>query len=260
MSNRAFVNWERDGAIATITLNNPPMNAVSQQLARELKECVEEIAADKEVVVVIVTGAGDRAFCAGADIKEFPNFLNANSRQFVENIHESINALDDLPKPTIAAINGWALGGGLEIAMACDLRVAAENAQMGQPEIKLGVIPGGGGTQRLTRLIGEPWAKEINFTGDPITAADAYRLGLVNRIVPRGEAYQVARGLAETIAARSGAALALIKRAMDEGIDKSLKDGLKVERDRFVESFRLEDAREGVDAFINKRPPAFKHR
>ena len=260
MAERTLVNWEHDGGVATITLNNPPMNPLSQQLARELKECVQEIAADDRVIVAILTGAGERAFCAGADIKEFPNFLNEGSRGFVENIHDAINALGDLPKPTIAAINGFALGGGLETAMACDLRVAAENAQLGQPEIKLGVIPGGGGTQRLPRLVGEALAKEINFTGDPVTAAEAHRIGLVNRVTPRGEAYRVARELADTIAARSGAALALIKKAMDEGIDKPLKEGLKVERDRFVESFRLEDAREGVDAFVNKRAPSFKHR
>ena len=260
MAERTLVNWERDGGVATITITNPPMNAVSQQVARELKKCVQEIEADDQVIVAILTGAGDRAFCAGADIKEFPKVLDGDARSFVENIHDAVNTLDDLPKPTIAAINGFALGGGLEIAMACDLRVAADNAQLGQPEIKLGVIPGGGGTQRLPRLVGEALAKEINYTGDPVTAAEAHRIGLVNRVTPRGEAYRVARELADTIAARSGAALALIKKAMDEGIEKSLKDGLKVERDRFVESFKLADAREGVDAFINKRAPSFKHR
>lgn len=261
-SERKYVSWTKDeNGVATLVVDNPPMNVLSGAVSDELKQCVEEIGVDPDVVAVVVTGAGERAFMAGADIKEFPQMMTpGGAKSGAERIHAALNALDFLPKPTIAAIHGYALGGGLELALACDIRVAAENAQLGVPEIKLGLFPGGGGTQRLPRLIGEGKAKELMYTGDPVKAEEALRIGLVNRVVPAGEDVKAAQELARTIASRAGVALSLIKRAVDQGTQKTLLEGLQLERELFDKVFQTEDVREGVDAFINKRPAKFKHR
>lgn len=261
-SERKYVNWSKDeNMVATLVIDNPPMNVLSGAVCTELKQCVEEIAADPGVVAVVVTGAGERAFMAGADIKEFPQMMTpGGAKAGAERIHAALNALDFLPKPTIAAIHGYALGGGLELALACDIRVAGEEAQLGVPEIKLGLFPGGGGTQRLPRLIGEGKAKLLMFTGDPVKADEALRIGLVDRVVPKGEDVKVAQELAKTIASRAGVSLGLIKQAVDRGTQVTLEQGLELERELFDKVFQTEDVREGVDAFINKRPAKFKHR
>lgn len=261
-SQRTYVDWTKDeNLVATLVVNNPPMNVLSGTVAAELKQCVEEIAADPGVVAVVVTGAGERAFMAGADIKEFPQMMKpGGAKAGAQATHAALNALDFLPKPTIAAIHGFALGGGLELALACDIRVAGEDAKLGVPEIKLGLFPGGGGTQRLPRLIGEGKAKLLMYTGDPVSADEALRIGLVDRVVPKGEDIKAAQELAKLIATRAGASLSLIKQAVDQGTQKTLKEGLEIELDLFDKVFQTEDVKEGVDAFINKRQANFKHR
>ena len=259
---RELVNWASERGVATLVLNNPPVNVVTLQLARELGECLAELAADPEVRVVVVTGAGSKAFCAGSDIKEFLELMDpvvAVDRKMAKE-NRVYDALDNLPKPTIAAINGLALGGGAEIALCCDLRVMDEGTKIGFPECKLGVFPGSGGTQRLPRLVGEALAKELMFTGDPIDAQRAYEIGLINRMAPAGEALVVAQQLAATIAERSGVAVQCIKEAVDYGLIAGEAAGQSLALQLIARAFGSEDIKEGVKAFLEKRPPKFLHR
>jgi enoyl-CoA hydratase/carnithine racemase len=230
-------------------------------MVAELDACFSALAADAEVVVALITGQGERAFCAGFDIKEFPRMMAPGGAEVLASqLHTSFLKIDYLGKPTIAAVNGLALGGGLELAMTCDLRIVATNAQLGQPEIKLGLFPGAGGTQRLPRLVGEGVAKELMYVGDPISADEAYRIGLANKVVPAGEALTAAKQLGQTIASRAGVALRYIQQAVDRGAGTTLEEGLRIEADLFAKVFQTEDVREGVEAFITKRTPQFKHR
>lgn len=258
-----LVKLSKEENIALITIENGPMNVLSQEVFRQLDEACEAVSADPEVVVAIVTGAGERAFMAGADIKEFPESMELTPEQMEQHTlagHATLNKLDFLNKPTIAAVNGLAFGGGCELAMTCDIRIADEQALFGLPEIKLGLFPGGGGTQRLPRLVGEAKAKELMFTGDPISAQEAKAIGLVNQVVSKGEALKAAKKMAQTISQRSLPALQFIKQAVDQGLDLSLKAGVKNEARLFAKVFQTEDVREGVAAFIEKRTPKFKHR
>ena len=256
-----MIRLEKEGPLAIVTLTNPPLNVLHPQMVAELEACFSALATDAEVVVGIITGQGDRAFCAGFDIKEFPRMMAPGGAEALAyQLHTGFLKIDALGKPTIAAVNGLALGGGLELAMTCDLRIVAENAQLGQPEIKLGLFPGAGGTQRLPRLVGEGVAKELMYIGDPIGAAEAYRIGLANKVVPAGEALMAARQIGQTIASRAGVALRYIQQAVDRGLGTTLEEGLKIEADLFAKVFQTEDVREGIEAFINKRPPHFKHR
>ncbi|MDI3328970.1 MAG: enoyl-CoA hydratase [Alicyclobacillaceae bacterium] len=261
MTQRTKVQWTKEEGYAVITIDNPPLNVMSEAVARELGECVEEVAADGEVVAVIVTGAGTKAFMAGADIKEFPSRMKPGAAGAMSReLQKVLNRLDDLEKPTIAAILGYALGGGCELALACDIRIAGKSAQLGLPEIKLGLFPGAGGTQRLPRLVGEAKAKELMFTGDPISAEEALRIGLVNRVVPDDQVMEAAKDLAKTIASRTLVSLSRIKRLVDQGLERPLKEALEYEADLFDEVFQTEDVKEGVQAFLEKRAPKFKHR
>lgn len=256
-----MIRLAKEGPLAMITLTNPPLNVLHPQMAMELDACFTALASDPDVVVALITGSGDRAFCAGFDIKEFPAIMQPGAAEkLAQLLHSSFGKIDHLGKPTIAAVNGLALGGGLELAMTCDIRIVAEHAQLGQPEIKLGLLPGAGGTQRLPRLVGEGIAKEIMYSGDPISAAEAYRIGLANRVVPGDELLTVARQLGQKIAGMSGVALRYIQQAVDRGLDTTLDAGLQIEADAFTKVFQTEDVKEGVDAFIKKRPPRFKHR
>ena len=256
-----MIHLEHDGPLAIVTLTNPPLNVLHPHMIAELDACCTRLATDADVVAVIVTGQGERAFCAGFDIKEFPGLMAPGAAERLTRVlHASLNKLAHLGKPTIAAVNGLALGGGLELSMACDLRIVAANAQMGQPEIKLGLLPGAGGTQRLPRLVGAGIAKELMYTGDPISAEEAYRIGLANRVVPAGEALAAARQMGQTIAGMAGVALRYIQEAVDRGLDTTLEAGLQIEADLFAKVFQTEDVREGVEAFINKRKPNFRHR
>nr|WP_263326647.1 enoyl-CoA hydratase [Neobacillus sp. Marseille-Q6967] len=258
-----LVHLEKTGGIAVVTIDNPPMNVLSGQVVRELGEVFTDIANDSSVVVAILTGAGNRAFMAGADIKEFPSWLGLGKEELKEinmNSHKVLNFIDDLPKPTIAVLNGITFGGGCELALTCDIRIAEQHAKLGLPEVKLGLFPGGGGTQRLSRLIGPSKAKELMFLGDPITADEALSLGLVNKVAASGEGMQAALEMAKKMAGYSLQALSRIKKAVNEGVDTSFDAGIEIEADLFAEVFATEDVKEGVAAFIEKRSPSFKHR
>ena len=253
----------KENGIAVIVLDNGPMNVMCKEMIRQLDEVFEAIAADPEVIAVVLTGSGERAFMAGADIKEFPNQMKLSEEEMVGyslKVHTTLNKLDFLNRPTIAAVNGVAFGGGCELALLCDIRIAEEHALFALPEIKLGLLPGGGGTQRLPRLIGEARAKEMMYTGDPITAQKAQEIGLVNQVVPKGEGLATAKKLAQIISQRSLPVLQFIKEAVDKGTQLSLEEGLKVEAKLFAKVFQTEDIKEGVAAFIEKRGANFKHR
>lgn len=256
-----MIRLEKDGPLAIVTLTNPPLNVLHPHMVAELDACFTGLATDPDVVVAILTGQGERAFCAGFDIREFPNLMApGGAERLARALHASLGKITHVGKPTIAALNGLALGGGLEVSMACDIRIVAATAQLGQPEIKLGLFPGAGGTQRLPRLVGAGIAKELLYLGEPISAAEAYRIGLANKVVPAGEALAAARQMGQTIAGMAGVALRYIQEAVNLGLDTTLEAGLQIEADLFAKVFQTEDVREGVEAFINKRQPNFRHR
>ncbi|MGH2670491.1 MAG: enoyl-CoA hydratase-related protein [bacterium] len=251
----------REKRIVTVTLNRPKqLNAINQTMTRELDQLAADLEADADAGVVIFTGAGERAFLAGADITEFQGLTPIEALGFGQRIQRLYSRLEALPQVTIAAVNGFALGGGCELVQCCDLVVAAETARFGQPEINLGVTPGAGGTQRLARLTGLHRAKELNFLGEMIDAQEAHRIGLVNRVVSADRLMTEARALAEKLLAKSPAALRLIKEAMNEGYDLDLPKGLAIEAKAWAVAFSTEDRAEGVAAFLEKRKPAFKGR
>ncbi|SDN69191.1 Enoyl-CoA hydratase/carnithine racemase [Paenibacillus sp. yr247] len=251
----------KENRIAVVTIDHPPLNVLSRKVIGELHDTFLELRDDSDTVVVILTGAGNRAFAAGADIKEFPQLIGQDGvRDFVLDNHQVLNDIDSFPKPTIAVLNGVVFGGGCELALTCDLRIAEEHAQIALPEITLGLFPGWGGTQRLPRLIGEARAKEMMFTGEPVTAAVAERIGLVNKVAASGEGLQEAKRLAAKIARHSLQALSRIKQAVDYGLDHTVAEGIDREAELFDEVFQTEDVREGVQAFIEKRKPIFRNR
>jgi len=257
------IQVRKDDQVAFLTINNPPVNALNTEIVADLLRNLEVLAKDNEVRVLVITGAGDKAFVAGADIKEFPNLFEGGpgaAAKFAIGIHKVFNYLDNFPKPTIASVHGLALGGGCELALACDLRIAADSAQLGLPEIKLGLFPGGGGTQRLPRLVGEAKAKELMYLGDPISAQEALNIGLANKMVPLHELSGAVMNIAQKLASRPGVALSLIKQAVDRGAGTSLEEGLKIEADLFDRVFLTEDVKEGVSAFLEKRNAKFKHK
>lgn len=253
---------EIDGGVAVVTLNNPPLNLVTLELTRELNALVARLAEDPSVRVLVLTGSGEKAFCAGSNITEFPDMMAAGAvvpkKLALEN--EAYSRVDDFPKPTIAALNGLAYGGGLELAICCDLLVAEAGGRIALPEIKLGVFPGSGGTVRVTRRIGEGRAKEMMFFGEPIAVETAKDWGLINRVVPKGEALKVALAMAHKLAAQPNVALQMCKQAVDAAFDTTedkAVDASLVLSDRV---FSTEDCAEGVRAFFAKEPPRFKHR
>ena len=253
---RQFVSWSAQDGLATLTIDRPPLNPLSHQVKAELSECLEEIAADQRIRCVVVHGAGGRAFSVGADIKEFPEITaRREGRQHAVQEHTLYNRIDFFPVPTIAAIEGHCLGGGLELALACDLRVASESARLGLPEVKLGVFPAGGGTERLPRLLGEARARELIYTGEPVDAREAWRLGLVNRVAPAGQALTTAQELGRTIAARPALTLRTVKAVMDRGLGMDLLQAQQVSLQAITRLFHSEAVREGVTAFLEKRPP-----
>lgn len=252
---------ERSDGIATVTLNRPKaLNAINREMTRELAQVAEECERDPAVRVVIITGAGDRAFLAGADISEFQGVTPLEALGFSQRIQALYTRIERLPQPTIAAVNGFALGGGCELTQVCDLVIASETARFGQPEVNLGILPGAGGTQRLARLVGRHRAKEICLTGDMLDAHEAYRIGLVNRVVPPDRLMAEARAVAERLREKSAATLRLIKEAIDEGYDLALEAGLAVEAKAWAIAFATEDRTEGVAAFLEKRKANFKGR
>ncbi|MFB7640850.1 enoyl-CoA hydratase/isomerase family protein [Peribacillus butanolivorans] len=258
---RNLVRVEKENKLAIVTIDNPPLNVISKNVFKGLLEVFTELEEDNETVAVLITGAGDIAFAAGADIKEFPQMMgNPNMKETVRESHAILNKIDYFPKPTIAVLNGMTLGGGCELALACDLRVAEAQVQIGLPEVKLGLFPGAGGTQRLSRLVGNAKAKEIIFTGDSLNAKEAEKIGLVNKVVEQGCGLTEAKNLASRMTRHSLQALSRIKKAINEGSESTLEQGLEIETNLFEEIFQTEDVKEGVSAFLDKRKPAFLHR
>ncbi len=252
------IKVETKDAIAVITINRPDkLNALNTQVHLEGVAALDELKNDDGVRVVVFTGAGDKAFIAGADISEFAGKTSVTQRAVFQE-RTLFNTIDTFPKPVIAMINGFALGGGCELALACDLRLASENAKLGQPEINLGIIPGGGGTQRLTRLIGEGNAMELILTGDMIDAEEAFDLGLVNHVYPSDELVEETMKIASKIASKSPIALQMAKEAVKTASRSTLDEGLRREIDLFSVCFSSEDKEEGVAAFLEKRNPDFK--
>jgi enoyl-CoA hydratase/carnithine racemase len=248
--------------VAVVTLNNPPLNLVTLELTRRLNETVATLAADPAARVLVLTGSGSKAFCAGSDIKEFPSMMDAGvvvpKKLALEN--EAYSRVDDFPKPTIAALNGLAFGGGLELAVCCDLIVAEAGQLVALPEIKLGVFPGSGGTVRVTRRIGEGRAKEMMFFGEPITVETALAWGLINRVVPRGAALATALEMARTLAAKPTVALQMCKQSADLAFDTSEEAAVRASLALSDKAFASADCKEGVRAFFAKQPPRFTHR
>ncbi len=250
--------------VACLTLLNPPLNLVSLELTRTLSDTLDRLAEDAAVRVLVVTGAGPgaRAFCAGSHIGEFHDYMAPGAVLEKKLVFENATytKLDDFPKPTIAAVNGLAYGGGLEMAVCCDILIAADTARLALPEIKLGVFPGSGGTVRVTRRIGEGRAKEMMFVGEPIDAATAMSWGLVNRVVPATDVLAEAMALAGTIAARPGKALQLCKRSIEDGLELDRDEALRRALALSDAAFTSDDCREGVRAFLAKEPPQWTHR
>lgn len=257
-----FVTTDHEGAVALVTIDNPPMNALSAALLEELEAELDRLDADTETRAIILLGAGDRAFVAGADIKEFPALREAGGGEggAARGLHAVGRRMDAAHTPFVAAIKGYCLGGGLELAMCCDVRICADDAQLGQPEIKLGLIPGGGGTQRLPRLVGLGRANLLNLGGEFIDAATAHTWGLVEQVVPRDELISVATAVAAGFASRSPHAVAVIRELARTTRDLSLEEGLRREADAFRRCLLSEDGQEGVAAFVEKREPKFTGR
>ncbi len=250
-----------EGGVATITLNRPQqMNALNRQMFRELDEAFDEVAADPAARLLVITGAGDRAFAAGADIREFVGMGPLAALDFSRNAQRIYRKLETMPKPTIAAVNGFALGGGCELMMACDMAYAADTARMGQPEITLGIIPGAGGTQRLPRLVGKQKAKELEMTGDMVPAEEALRLGLVCKVVPAADLMAEVQKLCEKLLSKGDVALRMAKEAIEAGMQVDLTTGMEIEAKAWSVCFTTEDYAEGVKAFLEKRKANFKGR
>lgn len=251
-----LVHYETDEAVALITLDRPKVNALSPELIAELIAAVDE-AADPTVRAVVVTGSPH--FAAGADIAFFERAMEsgASPADLGRQLSEAARRIEDLPKPVIAAVVGYALGGGLELAMACDFRILAEDAQVGQPETRLGIIPGAGGTQRLPRLVGLARARDMIYSGRMVGAAEAQDMGLADRVVPAPELLETALSVAGEWALGPTVAIGLAKRAINGGLGLSLEAGLSVEAEAFAEAFDTADAAEGIGAFLAKRQPEF---
>jgi len=245
--------------IAKITFNRPEvLNALNSDLLKEFSHALDEITADEDVRGLILTGAGEKSFIAGADIREFPTFNALKAKSFSEMGHSLMNKLQELPIPVIAAVNGFALGGGCEIAMACDFIYASENAMFGLPEITLGIIPGFGGTQRLSRLIGMSMAKEMIFTGKMISADVAKGIGMVNKVCPLEKLMDEVITTTKTIASKGKVSVRAAKQAINNGVNIDLSTGCRIEIDAFALCFTSLDAKEGALAFLEKRKADFK--
>ncbi|MCU0491575.1 MAG: enoyl-CoA hydratase-related protein [Chloroflexaceae bacterium] len=266
MSDYQFLKLNVQFKVGVLTIDRPPVNALNADVLRELDRMLDEIAANSEIKALVVTGAGQQVFIAGADINTFAEIGALPDKAQV--VQEAVNyaklgqevflKLDRLSIPTIAAVNGACVGGGMELAMACDIRYAADNARLGQPEIGLGIIPGWGGTQRLPRIVGEGRALELILTGDTIPAPEALRIGLVNKVVPAAQLLRECQGLARKLAEKSRVATSAALRAVTGGTTLSIEDGLALERQQFETMSLSEDMREGIGAFLQKRRPEFK--
>ena len=258
---RKYVSRTLEDKIAVVTIDNPPMNPLSDEPRAELDAVFDELGDNIEnVLVVILTGAGEKAFVAGADIKVFPSLNPEIARCRLKMGKARFLEIENFDRPVICAINGFCLGLGLELAMCCDIRIAADHATLGQPEINVGVIPGAGGTQRLPRLVGEGIAKELIYTGRFIDAQEAARIGLVNKVVPGDALMREALDMARVIAGKPALAIRAAKEAIHQGLSMGLEQGLDIEIDRWSYLCGTEDQKEGAAAFIEKRKPVFTGR
>ncbi len=248
-----------ENGIATITFNRPEvLNALNEASLHEFSNALDAVASDEDIRVLVLTGAGEKSFIAGADITEFLRFNVLKAKLFAETGHGVVNRLQELPIPVIAAVNGFALGGGCEVILGCDFIYAAENAMFGLPEINLGIIPGFGGTQRLPRLVGKNIAKEMIFTGKMISAAEAHAVGLVNTVCSQDQLMGEVMKTAATMASKGRASLRSAKQAINSGLDADLKTGCRIEVDAFAICLSSSDAKEGTQAFLEKRKANFK--
>jgi enoyl-CoA hydratase len=251
--------FEKKGAIAYVTVNRPKvLNALNMATMEELRAAFHDIKHDSGIRVVIMTGAGEKAFIAGADISELAKHDAVSGKEYTHRGQSVLNLIENLGKPVIACINGFALGGGCEIAMACTMRLASENAKLGQPEVKLGIIPGYGGTQRLPRLVGKGIAMQLVLAGEMINAQEAHRIGLVNEVVPAAELIPHAEAIAQKIIANAPLAVQYAMEAVNKGMEMTLAEGLYLEAVLFAVACASEDKKEGTTAFLEKRPPQFK--
>lgn len=249
---------EYEGSTAIIKINRPnALNALNRKVFEELGAVLDEMQGAVTPKVVIITGVGDRAFVAGSDITDMKDLTSFESRGFANLAGKTINKVENLDRPVIAAINGFALGGGCELAMACDIRIASDTAKLGQPEINLGIIPGSGGTQRLPRLVGPSKAKQLIFTGELIDANAALAIGLVDKVVPHGQLMEEAKKLASLIAGKPRIALEMAKSSVNRGLDVDLRTALNYEIECFAQCFASDDQKEGVKAFLEKRKANF---
>jgi enoyl-CoA hydratase/carnithine racemase len=250
--------YEKREGIGYVTLNRPEkLNALNQKVMAELRSCFEAIQKDDQVKAVILTGAGEKAFVAGADINELAVQTPIEGKETSRAGQQILDSIENLGKPVIAAVNGYTFGGGCELAMACTLRIASENARFGQPEVKLGLIPGYAGTQRLSRLVGKGRALEIILSGEPVTAQEAYRIGLVNQVVPAKDLMAAAEGLARKIMANGPVAVKLALEAVNHGMEMTQREGEDLEATLFGLCCTTSDMKEGTRAFLEKRPAKF---
>jgi enoyl-CoA hydratase/carnithine racemase len=253
MTNPRYVTLDVKGAVGTVRLDRPPMNALDAATQDQLKEVAEEASARSDVRAVVLWG-GEKVFAAGADIKEMQAMSYADMAERVHLLQGAFTAVARIPKPVVAAVTGYALGGGCELALCADIRIAAENARLGQPEILLGLIPGAGGTQRLSRLVGPSRAKDLIFSGRHVKAEEALRIGLVDQVVPADEVYAAAYAWAEKLAAGPALALRAAKEAVDRGLETDLETGLAIERGLFAGLFATEDREIGMRSFVEEGP------
>jgi enoyl-CoA hydratase/carnithine racemase len=243
--------------VAKLTLNNPPLNLVTLEMTEQLMDALEELEGDEAVRAIVVTGAGDRAFCAGSDVKEFADVRDRVVEKKLARENEAFGRFESLSKPTVAAIEGLAYGGGCEISMACDLRITGEGARFALPEVRIGVVPGSGGLFRLPELVGPARAMELMYLGESIDASEAERLGLVNEVVPDGEALPRALDVARSISRQPKEAVVAIKRGVRESLHSSREDSVRLTLELSDHLFRTEDCAEGILAFFEKRKPRF---
>lgn len=254
-----FIKIDIENYIATITINRPDvLNAMNKVVVAELKKALEDCVKNVAAGVIVITGAGKKAFIAGADIKAMQKMSGREALEFGREGQEMTMVIENSPKPVIAAINGFALGGGCEIALACDMRIASENAKFSQPEVALGIIPGWGGTQRLPRLIGKGRAIEMIAGGAMINAEEALRIGLVNHVVPQPELMEKVHSLAKSILKNGPAAVGAALKCIHKGFDEPLENGLDIELNAFAELFETDEQREGTAAFVKKIKPNFR--
>lgn len=250
---------QKEDRVAIVTVNRPKvLNALNKDTLQELKDCFAQLKNDDGIRVVVITGAGEKAFVAGADIAYMAKMDALTSREWSQFAQEVMDFIAYFPKPVVAAVNGYALGGGNELAMACDIRIAADNAKFGQPEINLGVIPGFGGTQRLSALVGKGFAKKMIFSGDMINAEEAKAIGLVEEVVNKDELMEMVMNFAKKLAAKPLSSLILAKELINESDQLSFQAGRKMESECWGLCFATEDQKEGMDAFLNKRKASFK--